>query len=143
MRLVVDRAEVADRCIARLAVVEALDPPSPRKDNTSTSGFLRKTDPEAAADLGAPPLRIFTAITLPRLAPGLLSAGLLSLSISTDVYVVSSITAGSVVTFPLRIAGAFQREISPQIHVLSTLVLLISLVALVLSCRDTDEGRNA
>lgn len=98
---------------------------------------------EAAADLGASPLRIFSSITLPRLAPGLLSAGLLSLSISMDDNVVSSITAGSVVTFPLRIAGAFQREISPQIHVLSTMVLLISLVALVLSCRDTEESRSS
>ncbi|MFM1811200.1 MAG: hypothetical protein RLZZ336_138 [Cyanobacteriota bacterium] len=98
---------------------------------------------EAAADLGASPLRTFVQITLPRLAPGLLSAGLLSLSISMDDYVVSSITAGSVVTFPLRIAGAFQREISPQIHVLSTMVLLISLVALVLSCRDSDDGHSS
>jgi spermidine/putrescine transport system permease protein len=96
---------------------------------------------EAAADLGASPLRIFNTITLPRLAPGLLSAGLLSLSISMDDYVVSSITAGSVITFPLRIAGAFQREISPQIHVLSTMVLIFSLIALVLSCRETKmEG---
>lgn len=92
---------------------------------------------EAAADLGASPFRIFTRITLPRLSPGLLSAGLLSLSISMDDYVVSSITAGSVITFPLRIAGAFQREISPQIHVLSTMVLIISLIALVFSCRET------
>ena len=97
---------------------------------------------EAAADLGASPLRIFTRITLPRLAPGILSAGLLSLSISMDDYVVSSITAGSVITFPLRIAGAFQREISPQIHVLSTMVLIISLVALALSCRETKEGNG-
>lgn len=95
---------------------------------------------EAAADLGASPLQIFAKITLPRLAPGLLSAGLLSLSISMDDYVVSSITAGSVVTFPLRIAGAFQREISPQIHVLSTMVLIISLAALVLSCREGDSS---
>jgi spermidine/putrescine transport system permease protein len=97
---------------------------------------------EAAADLGASPIQIFAKITLPRLAPGLLSAGLLSLSISMDDYVVSSITAGSVVTFPLRIAGAFQREISPQIHVLSTMVLIISLIALVLSCRDSDSSER-
>lgn len=97
---------------------------------------------EAAADLGASPWRIFARITLPRLAPGLLSAGLLSLSISMDDYVVSSITAGSVVTFPLRIAGAFQREISPQIHVLSTIVLILSLIALVLSCREPQDSRQ-
>ena len=97
---------------------------------------------EAAADLGASPLRVFVQVTLPRLAPGLLSAGLLSLSISMDDYVVSSITAGSVVTFPLRIAGAFQREISPQIHVLSTMVLIISLAALILSCREDERQPN-
>jgi spermidine/putrescine transport system permease protein len=95
---------------------------------------------EAAADLGASPFRIFSKITLPRLAPGLLSAGLLSLSISMDDYVVSSITAGSVITFPIRIAGAFQREISPQIHVLSTIVLICSLIALVLSCRESKAA---
>jgi spermidine/putrescine transport system permease protein len=40
--------------------------------------------------------------------------------------VVSSFTAGETVTLPLYLAGAFQREISPQIQVLSTLVLLAS-----------------
>lgn len=45
--------------------------------------------------------------------------------------------------FQLRVAGTFQREISPQIHVLSTIVLVISLVALVLSCRDTEESLSS
>ena len=35
-------------------------------------------------------------------------------------------TAAELVTLPLYIAGAFQREISPQIQVLSTMVLLVS-----------------
>ncbi|MFZ0407915.1 MAG: ABC transporter permease [Cyanobium sp.] len=80
----------------------------------------------AAQDLGAPPLQAFRRVTLPLLLPGLLAASLLCFSLSFDDYVVSSFTAGETVTLPLYLAGALQREISPQIQVLSTLVLLVS-----------------
>jgi spermidine/putrescine transport system permease protein len=88
---------------------------------------------QAAQDLGAPPLAAFRRVTLPLLAPGLLAASLLSFSLSFDDYVISSFTAGETVTLPLYLAGAFQREISPQIQVLSTLVLLVSGVLLILA----------
>lgn len=84
----------------------------------------------AAQDLGAPPLGAFRRVTLPLLAPGLLAAALLSFSLSFDDYVISSFTAGETVTLPLYLAGAFQREISPQIQVLSTVVLLVSALLL-------------
>ena len=87
----------------------------------------------AAQDLGAPPLAAFHRVTLPLLAPGLLAAMLLSFSLSFDDYVVSSFTAAQTLTLPLYLAGAFQREISPQIQVLSTLVLLVSALVLVLA----------
>lgn len=90
---------------------------------------------EAAMDLGARPLAAFRRVTLPLLAPGLLAAALLSFSLSFDDYVVSSFTAGDLVTLPLYIAGAFQREISPQIQVLSTLVLVVSAGLLALGLR--------
>jgi spermidine/putrescine transport system permease protein len=87
----------------------------------------------AAQDLGAPPLAAFARVTLPLLAPGLLAASLLSFSLSFDDYVISSFTAGETVTLPLYLAGAFQREISPQIQVLSTLVLLVCAALLLLA----------
>lgn len=87
---------------------------------------------DAALDLGASPSQVFLRITLPALMPGLQAAVLLCVSLSLDDVLLSSFTAGSVVTFPLWVAGAFQREISPQIHVLSSLVLLVSLIALTL-----------
>jgi spermidine/putrescine transport system permease protein len=86
----------------------------------------------AAQDLGAPPLAAFCRVTLPLLVPGLLAATLLCFSLSFDDYVISSFSAGETVTLPLYLAGAFQREISPQIQVLSTLVLLVSVAGLVL-----------
>jgi spermidine/putrescine transport system permease protein len=89
----------------------------------------------AARDLGATPLGAFRRVTLPLLAPGLLAAALLSFSLSFDDYVISSFTAGGTVTLPLYLAGAFQREIAPQIQVLSTLVLLVSAALLALGLR--------
>jgi spermidine/putrescine transport system permease protein len=87
----------------------------------------------AAQDLGATPLAAFRRVTLPLLVPGLLAATLLCFSLSFDDYVISSFTAGETVTLPLYLAGAFQREISPQIQVLSTLVLLVSVAGLLLA----------
>jgi len=97
----------------------------------------------AASDLGASPLRTFAHITLPLLAPGLLAAFLLSFSLSLDDYIISAFNAGQVILFPLYIAGAFQREISPQIHVMATMVLLASVGLLGLglgSQRGTGRG---
>lgn len=91
---------------------------------------------EAALDLGARPLAAFRRVTLPLLTPGLVAASLLSFSLSFDDYVISSFTAGELVTLPLYIAGALQREISPQIQVLSSLVLLVSGVLLALGLRQ-------
>lgn len=93
----------------------------------------------AAQDLGAPPLMAFRRITLPLLAPGLLAAGLLSFSLSFDDYVISSFSAGETVTLPLCLAGAFQREISPQIQVVSTAVLVVSAGLLLLATPARDR----
>jgi len=93
----------------------------------------------AAQDLGATPLAAFRRVTLPLLVPGLLAATLLCFSLSFDDYVISSFTAGETVTLPLYLAGAFQREISPQIQVLSTLVLVVSAVALLLASPRQDR----
>ena len=87
----------------------------------------------AAQDLGATPVAAFRRVTLPLLVPGLLAATLLCFSLSFDDYVISSFTAGETVTLPLYLAGAFQREISPQIQVLSTLVLLVTVAGLLLA----------
>jgi spermidine/putrescine transport system permease protein len=85
---------------------------------------------DAAMDLGAPPWRTFRRVTLPLIIPGILAAGLLSFSLSIDDYIVTTFTAGPTVTFPLQIAGAFQREISPQINVLASMILVVSVTLL-------------
>jgi spermidine/putrescine transport system permease protein len=85
---------------------------------------------DAAMDLGATPWRTFRRVTFPLIVPGILAAGLLSFSLSIDDYIVTTFTSGQTVTFPLQIAGAFQREIAPQINVLASMILLASVAAL-------------
>lgn len=86
---------------------------------------------DAAMDLGASPLRTFRTITLPLIAPGILAAAMLSFALSIDDFIITFFNAGSVVTFPLQVYGASQREISPQINVLATMILLASVAAVV------------
>jgi spermidine/putrescine transport system permease protein len=81
---------------------------------------------DAAMDLGAPPWRTFSRITLPLIVPGILAAGLLSFAISIDDFIVTFFNAGEEVTFPLQVFGASRAELSPQINVLATMVLLVS-----------------
>ncbi len=81
---------------------------------------------DAAMDLGAPPLRTFTRVTLPLITPGIVAAALLSFSLSIDDFIVTFFNAGSTETFPLRIYNAAQRELAPQINVLATMILLVS-----------------
>jgi spermidine/putrescine transport system permease protein len=100
---------------------------------------------DAAMDLGAPPFRTFVKVTFPLILPGILAAALLSFALSIDDYIITTMVSpvGGRPTFPLYIAGAFQREISPQINVLSTMILGISvlLMASGSAFRLVREGR--
>jgi putrescine transport system permease protein len=54
---------------------------------------------QAAADLGATPLRAFLSVTLPQITPALLSGGMLSFTFSLDNVIISNFVAGTS-TFP-------------------------------------------
>jgi len=86
---------------------------------------------QAAEDLGASPLRTFRTVTLPLVLPGILAAALLSFALSIDDFIITFFNAGSTVTFPLQIFGASRVRIPPQIHVLATMILLVSVALLV------------
>lgn len=85
---------------------------------------------DAAMDLGAGPVRTFTKVTFPLMIPGIMAAALLSFALSLDDFVITLFNAGSEVTFPLYIFGSTQKGIPPQIQVLSTMVLVVSVLIL-------------
>jgi spermidine/putrescine transport system permease protein len=86
---------------------------------------------EAAMDLGAGPIRVFTKVTLPLMLPGILAAALLSFALSLDDFIITLFNSSPEdVTFPLYIYGARQRALPPQINVLATAVLVVSVALL-------------
>jgi spermidine/putrescine transport system permease protein len=91
-------------------------------------GFDRNLE-EAAADLGASPLTTFRTVTLPLLAPGIISAALLAFALSIDDFVISNFNSGTTVTFPLYVYGVSLRGIPVQVNALATLLFLIAVVA--------------
>lgn len=85
---------------------------------------------EAAMDLGAPPLRVAMTVTLPLIAPGIVAAALLSFALSLDDFIITLFNAGTRVTYPLYVYGARRAAFPPQINVVATAILVLSLAAL-------------
>ncbi len=81
---------------------------------------------EAALDLGATHFEAFRLITLPIIAPAVISGWLLAFTLSLDDLVVASFTAGpSATTLPIKIFSSVRLGVSPEINALSTIIITI------------------
>ncbi|KUI42928.1 ABC transporter permease [Mycobacterium sp. GA-1199] len=85
---------------------------------------------DASMDLGASPTRTFFRVTLPLIVPGIVAAGMLSFALSLDDFIITYFVSGSTVTYPLYVNAAVKAAVPPQINVLATAILVISLVLL-------------
>jgi spermidine/putrescine transport system permease protein len=85
---------------------------------------------QAAQDLGASPLRTFMKVTFPLILPGILAAGLLAFALSIDDFIITFFNSGPEQTFPLQIYGASRVRIPPQINVLASMILFLSVAIL-------------
>ena len=81
---------------------------------------------QAAQDLGASPVRTFWKVTFPLILPGILAASLLAFALSLDDFIITFFNAGSTLTFPLQIFGAARVQLPPQINVLATVILVVT-----------------
>ncbi len=88
---------------------------------------------EAAMDLGANRLKVFFVITLPIIAPALISGWLLAFTLSLDDLVISSFVSGpSSTTLPMKVFSSVRLGVSPKINALATLMILaVSVAALI------------
>jgi len=98
---------------------------------------------DAALDLGSPPLRTFRKITFPLIVPGILAAALLSFALSMDDYIITDFTKGEFITFPIQVNNAFRVSFPPQVNVLATMVLVVSVLLLVLTSVRRDRPGSA
>ncbi len=81
---------------------------------------------EAAMDLGARPAKVFLVITLPIIAPAIVSGWLLAFTLSLDDLVIASFTAGpSTNTLPMMIFSKVRLGVTPEINALATILVAI------------------
>ncbi|WP_137702797.1 ABC transporter permease [Marimonas lutisalis] len=87
---------------------------------------------EAALDLGCSPFEAFRLVTLPIIAPAVISGWLLAFTLSLDDLVIASFTSGpSATTLPIKIFSAVRLGVSPEINALSTIMIGIVTVGVI------------
>ena len=81
---------------------------------------------EAAQDLGARPAKVFFVITLPIIAPALVSGWLLSFTMSLDDLVIASFVSGpGSSTLPMVVFSKVRLGVNPEINALATILVLV------------------
>ncbi len=90
---------------------------------------LRDLNPqleEAAQDLGARPWQVFFLVTIPMIAQALLSAWLLTFTLSLDDVVLSAFLSGpGATTMPLVIFSRARLGLNPSVNAIATVVVVI------------------
>ena len=87
----------------------------------------------AAADLYATPWKTFHRVTFPLLLPGILAGAMLAFVISLDDVVITEFvkTAGQD-TLPTYMLGQLRRQMTPEVHAISTALLAVSVLLVTL-----------
>ena len=88
---------------------------------------------EASEDLYATPWRTFYQITLPQIFPAILAGFLLSFTFSFDDFIISFFVAGANTTLPVYVFSSIRRGITPEVNVIGSMVLGVSLTLLIVA----------
>jgi spermidine/putrescine transport system permease protein len=83
---------------------------------------------EAGRDLYANPNQVFWKITFPLLLPGIVSAALLSFSLSFDDFIITYFNSGSVETFPKYVYVAAARGVPAEANVIASAVFIATIL---------------
>ena len=86
---------------------------------------------EASYDLGSGPLSTFRQVTLPRLAPAVIAAALLSFTFSFDDYILPAFTNGTTQTWPIVLYSAVRFGITPAVNALASIMLLATFAVVI------------
>jgi spermidine/putrescine transport system permease protein len=96
-------------------------------------GFDNRVE-EAAMDLGANEFTTFRRVTLPLIFPGVLAGAMLAFTLSLDDFIITFFTTGpGATTLPIYVYGLLRRIVTPEVNALSTIWILVVLVAVGIS----------
>jgi spermidine/putrescine transport system permease protein len=98
----------------------------------------------AAADLYATPFKAFRRVTFPLLWPAVIAGAMLAFVTSLDTVVITELvkSAGQD-TLPTYMLGQFRRILTPEMNAISTVFLLISVIAVTLVFLLSRSGKAA
>jgi putrescine transport system permease protein len=89
---------------------------------------------EAALDLGAKPWQVFWLVTLPMIGQALLSAFLLTFTLSLDDVVLSAFLSGpGATTMPLVIFSRARLGLNPSVNAVATIIIAVVAVGVVVA----------
>lgn len=85
----------------------------------------------AAANCGAPPLHAFCTVTLPAVAPGIITGALLMFVLAFNEFLVSLLlTDANTVTLPVSIYNSIRNIITPDLAAVSVVYILVATAAI-------------
>src|SRR5688572_8396785 len=101
---------------------------------------------EAAQDLGARPLKVFFVITVPIVAPAIVSGWLLGFTISLDDLVITAFTTGPGASpLPLVVFSKVRLGLDPKINALATIIIAVvslGVIAATIHMRRAEKQRQ-
>ena len=111
--------------------------------NVVVTSRLREMDSklnEAAMDLGCQPFQVFRLVTFPLLIPALVSAFLLTFTLSFDDVVLSSFLSGpGYSTMPMVIFSRARLGLNPTINAVATVTITVVTIAVIASSFYTSH----
>ncbi|ROT99453.1 ABC transporter permease [Histidinibacterium lentulum] len=98
----------------------------------ASMGAQQQNAERAARDLGADEARVVLLVTVPMLAPAILAAFFLSVTLSWDEFIIAFLLTRFDVTLPVEIWSMLRSGLSPRLNAIGSLVFLVSVSAVLL-----------
>lgn len=98
----------------------------------ASMGAQQQNAERAARDLGADEARVVLLVTVPMLAPAILAAFFLSVTLSWDEFIIAFLLTRFDVTLPVEIWNLLRSGLSPRLNAVGSLVFLVSVTAVLL-----------
>ncbi|MBA5685784.1 ABC transporter permease [Rugamonas apoptosis] len=118
---------LTDTYVGLVAVHAALGAPFVVTTVSATLQGFNHNLVRASLSMGASPLMTFFRVTLPVIAPGLISGALFAFATSFDEVVITKFLAGpNQVTLPFQMFTGIRENISPTIAALATILIVFS-----------------
>ena len=100
---------------------------------------LDKSFEDAGRDLGASEWQILKSVTIPLLKPAVVGGFILSFLLSFDDFLITYFVNGvGTDTLPIKLYSAMKMGISPKLNALSSIMFLISLIAMIFFFRSAS-----